>query len=170
MSATIPSPGETEAGSAGKQPCRGITWWAHPDDEPMAGRGHPRSAPASIGGIDPPCLENPIRPYRKCLLRKRESCARPPHGRRPIRGDPGKAQGWGTRCQVLHAAMACGQPADGQHGDVVFLAEFPGRVGDVKGGLVAQIVYAVKAEELAGRRRASTTPSDSKRMRSPGCR
>ncbi|MGD0831953.1 MAG: hypothetical protein ABR907_13495 [Terracidiphilus sp.] len=22
----------------GKQPCRGITWWAHPDDEPTAGR------------------------------------------------------------------------------------------------------------------------------------
>jgi hypothetical protein len=26
-------PGETEAGSAGMQPCRGITWWAHRDDD-----------------------------------------------------------------------------------------------------------------------------------------
>ena len=42
---TIASPSETEAGSAGKQPRRGITWWAHPDDEPKAGRGYPRSAP-----------------------------------------------------------------------------------------------------------------------------
>jgi hypothetical protein len=25
--------GETEAGSAGTQPCRGITWWAHRDDK-----------------------------------------------------------------------------------------------------------------------------------------
>jgi hypothetical protein len=25
--------GETEAGSAGMQPCRGIAWWAHRDDE-----------------------------------------------------------------------------------------------------------------------------------------
>ena len=35
-------------------------------------------------------------------------CARPPHGRRPVRGDPGKAQGWGTqrlyfRCSGLAA-------------------------------------------------------------------
>src|ERR1035437_2344116 len=44
INATITSPGETEAGSAGKQPCRGITWRAHPDDEPTAGRGRPRPA------------------------------------------------------------------------------------------------------------------------------
>jgi hypothetical protein len=30
-------PGETEAGSAGMQPCRGIAWWAHRND--VAGRG-----------------------------------------------------------------------------------------------------------------------------------
>ena len=27
------SPGETEAGSAGTQPCQGIAWWAHRNDE-----------------------------------------------------------------------------------------------------------------------------------------
>jgi hypothetical protein len=27
-------PGETEAGTAGTQPCRGISRWAHRDDEP----------------------------------------------------------------------------------------------------------------------------------------
>jgi hypothetical protein len=26
-------PGETEAGNAWTQPCRGITWWADRDDE-----------------------------------------------------------------------------------------------------------------------------------------
>src|SRR5215510_14777246 len=30
--ATMTLPGETEAGSAGMQPCRGIPWWAHRDD------------------------------------------------------------------------------------------------------------------------------------------
>ena len=28
-------PGETEADFAGMQPCRGITWWAHRDDDPQ---------------------------------------------------------------------------------------------------------------------------------------
>jgi len=35
--------GETEAGSAGMQPCRGITWWAHRDD---VGRGGSPFAPS----------------------------------------------------------------------------------------------------------------------------
>ena len=43
-----------------------------------------------------------------------------------------------------------GQPADGQHGDVVFLTEVFGRFGYVEGGLVAQIVNAVEAEDFAG--------------------
>jgi hypothetical protein len=46
-------PGETEAGTAGTQPCRGISRWAHRDDE----RGREDSflrRPTSIG-----CLENP---------------------------------------------------------------------------------------------------------------
>jgi len=30
--ATMILPGETEAGSSGTQPCRGITWWADRDD------------------------------------------------------------------------------------------------------------------------------------------
>jgi transposase len=52
-------PGETEADSAGTQPCRGIAWRAHRDDEAGA-RGHnPAPLPNSIGSKDPPCLENP---------------------------------------------------------------------------------------------------------------
>ena len=49
-------PGETEAGSAGKQPCRGIARRAHRDDD--HGRGSPlsRSSPNPIGS-DRPCLE-----------------------------------------------------------------------------------------------------------------
>ena len=49
-------PGETEAGTAGTQPCRGISRWAHRDDE----RGRTSSflrRPTSIGSKDP--LENP---------------------------------------------------------------------------------------------------------------
>src|ERR1035437_9926534 len=52
-------PGETEAGSAGMQPCQGIAWWAHRDD--VAGRGSSPFAlcpkPYRIGR--PLCLENP---------------------------------------------------------------------------------------------------------------
>jgi hypothetical protein len=50
--------GETEAGTAGTQPCRGISRWAHRDDE----RGRESSflrRPTSIGSKDPLCLENP---------------------------------------------------------------------------------------------------------------
>ena len=52
-------PGETEAGTAGTQPCRGISRWAHRDDE----RGRESSflrRPTTIGSKDP-CLENPAR-------------------------------------------------------------------------------------------------------------
>src|ERR1700686_1679821 len=59
MRATMTLPGETEAGSAGMQPCRGIAWWAHRDD--VAGRGSSPFAPFPkthrIGR--PLCLENP---------------------------------------------------------------------------------------------------------------
>ena len=45
-------PGETEAGTAGTQPCRGISRWAHRDDE----RGREDSflrRPTYIGSKDP---------------------------------------------------------------------------------------------------------------------
>jgi hypothetical protein len=54
-------PGETEAGSAGKQPCRGIAWRAHRDDEAGA-RGHnPAPLPNSIRSKDPHALKIPAR-------------------------------------------------------------------------------------------------------------
>ena len=43
-----------------------------------------------------------------------------------------------------------GQAPDGEDGDVVFLAEFAGGVGDVEGGLVAEVMDAIEAEQLAG--------------------
>src|SRR2546422_22118 len=45
-------PGETEAGSAGKQPCRGIPWWAHRDDDRSAAASLPRFK-KHIGSVDP---------------------------------------------------------------------------------------------------------------------
>jgi|HubBroStandDraft_4_1064222.scaffolds.fasta_scaffold15932_1 hypothetical protein len=51
-------PGETEAGTAGTQPCRGISRWAHRDDE----RGRESSflrRPTSIGSKDPHALKIP---------------------------------------------------------------------------------------------------------------
>ena len=52
-------PGETEAGSAGMQPCRGIAWWAHRND--VAGRGSSPFAlfPKTHRIGRPLCLENP---------------------------------------------------------------------------------------------------------------
>ena len=53
-------PGETEAGTAGTQPCRGISRWAHRDDE----RGREDSflrRPDSIGSKDPHALKIPAR-------------------------------------------------------------------------------------------------------------
>jgi hypothetical protein len=54
-------PGETEAGSAGKQPRRGIAWWAHRDDETGARGHHPAPLPNSIGSVDPRALKIPAR-------------------------------------------------------------------------------------------------------------
>ena len=54
-------PGETEAGSAGKQPCRGIARRAHRDDD--HGRGNEFLAPTlnPIGSKDPDALKIPAR-------------------------------------------------------------------------------------------------------------
>src|SRR5712692_10619365 len=65
---TITLPSETEAGSAGMQPCRGIAWWAHRDDGAQR-ENHPLALPLKITlhRIErPPCLENPNRPWAQC--------------------------------------------------------------------------------------------------------
>lgn len=54
-------PGETEAGSRGKQPCRGIAWWAHRDDEAGARGQDPTPLPKVIGSKDPDALKIPAR-------------------------------------------------------------------------------------------------------------
>src|SRR5579871_6319072 len=52
-------PGETEAGSAGKQPRRGIAWWAHRDDDRSAEELSSALFPKAHRIGRPPCLENP---------------------------------------------------------------------------------------------------------------
>jgi hypothetical protein len=54
-------PGETEAGSAGTQPCRGIVRWAHRDDERSAAASLLRSSKTQIGSVDPDALKIPAR-------------------------------------------------------------------------------------------------------------
>src|SRR5438132_10632191 len=63
-------PGEAEAGSAGKQPCQGIIWWAHRHDG--NGARHPTITPRPTSSDDrPQCLENPTNLKATCLhLRK----------------------------------------------------------------------------------------------------
>ena len=51
-------PGETEAGSAGMQPRRGIAWWAHRDDVERGSSPFPLSPNTHRIGR-PLCLENP---------------------------------------------------------------------------------------------------------------
>ena len=58
---TMIVPGETEAGSAGKQPCQGITWRAHRDDEVGALELGSAPLPNLIGSIDPDALKIPAR-------------------------------------------------------------------------------------------------------------
>ena len=58
---TMTLPGETEAGSAGRQPCRGITWRAHRDDDRSAEIRLPRSSKYHIGSVDPNALKIPAR-------------------------------------------------------------------------------------------------------------
>ena len=55
--ATMILPGETEAGTAGTQPCRGIVRWAHRDDEQGREDSFLRRQPPSDRKT--PCLENP---------------------------------------------------------------------------------------------------------------
>ena len=59
---TMTLPGETEAGSAGMQPCRGIAWWAHRDDDRWAREfAFSRSSQKHIGSVDPHALKIPAR-------------------------------------------------------------------------------------------------------------
>ena len=59
MRATMTLPGETEAGSAGMQPCRGIAWWAHRDDVLERGGSPFALFPKTHRIGRPSCLENP---------------------------------------------------------------------------------------------------------------
>ena len=63
-------PGETEAGSAGMQPCRGIAWWAHRDDDRSAEAALLRSSQNHIGSVDPYALKIPARRAESCSLRR----------------------------------------------------------------------------------------------------
>jgi hypothetical protein len=54
-------PGKTEAGSAGMQPCQGIAWWAHRDDDRSVEAPLLRSNKNHIGSVDPHALKIPAR-------------------------------------------------------------------------------------------------------------
>ena len=43
-----------------------------------------------------------------------------------------------------------GKPSDGEDGDVVFLAEGFGDVGDIEGGLAGEVVDAFESKQLSG--------------------
>lgn len=66
--ATMILPGKTEAGSAGTQPCRGIAWRAHLDDERSASASLPRSSKTHIGSVDPDALKIPTRRAEYSLM------------------------------------------------------------------------------------------------------
>src|SRR5271167_531603 len=58
---TMILPGETEAGSAGMQPRRGIAWWAHRDDDRRRGNQLLALLSPIIGSKDPDALKIPAR-------------------------------------------------------------------------------------------------------------
>ena len=74
-------PGETEAGSAGKQPCRGIARRAHRDDAHGRGTQLSRSSQSPIGSIDPDALKIPARRAASTLTRSAHS---------PVPAEPGQ--------------------------------------------------------------------------------
>jgi hypothetical protein len=58
---TMILPSETEAGTAGMQPCRGIARWAHRDDADGRGKSFFALLPKHIGSLDPHALKIPAR-------------------------------------------------------------------------------------------------------------
>jgi hypothetical protein len=66
-------PGETEAGSAGMQPCRGIAWRAHRHDDHRARKLPFRALQRSIGEIDPHALKIPARRAESTLTENASS-------------------------------------------------------------------------------------------------
>ena len=77
---TMALPGKTEAGSAGKQPCRGIARRAHRDDDHGRGSHLSRSSQSPIGSIDPDALKIPARRAPSTLTRSAHS---------PVPAEPG---------------------------------------------------------------------------------
>jgi hypothetical protein len=76
---TMALPGETEAGSAGTQPCRGIAWRAHRDDRGERGSRLSRSSQNPIGSKDPHALKIPAR---------RAECSLTGNARIPFQAEP----------------------------------------------------------------------------------
>jgi hypothetical protein len=74
-------PGETEAGSAGTQPCRGIAWRAHRDDADERACDVSRSFPNPIGSKDPHALKIPAR---------RAECSLTENALSPFHAEPGQ--------------------------------------------------------------------------------
>lgn len=72
-------PGETEAGSAGTQPCPGIAWWAHRDDAGERGSRLSRSSQNHIGSVDPHAVKIPAR---------RAECSLTGNARFPFQAEP----------------------------------------------------------------------------------
>ena len=86
---TMISPGETEAGTAGMQPCRGITWRAHRDDDRSAEAPLLRSSRTPIGSVDPDALKIPAR-TAECSLTE--------NARSPFHAEPGHRSHSSARC------------------------------------------------------------------------
>lgn len=80
--ATITLPGETEAGSAGKRPCRGIAWWAHRNDDWSVELSLLRSSKSLIGSVDPDALKIPARRAESTLTES---------ARLPFHAEPGQS-------------------------------------------------------------------------------
>ena len=78
---TMILPGETEAGSAGMQPCRGIAWWAHRDDDQRRGNQLLALRSPIIGSKDPDALKISARRAEFTLMENASS---------PFHAEPGQ--------------------------------------------------------------------------------
>ena len=117
---TMILPGETEAGSAGMQPCRGIPWRAHRDDDRKRGNQLLALRFPIIGSKDPDALKIPARRAEFTLTENASS---------PFHAEPAQSMPRRTSQQLFlfpcyekyDAANECYRACDGRQRYVVCL-------------------------------------------------
>ncbi len=123
-------PGKTEAGSAGKQPCRGIARRAHRDDDHGRGSHLSRSSQSPIGSIDPDALKIPARRAPSTLTRSAHS---------PVPAEPGQSGeiiSQGRLREAIDPYYSSPVAADGH----IYIVSLGGKISVLRAGPEIEVV------------------------------